>query len=213
MKNIIFTLILTILLSVTPAIAADNNLNAVILEGTDKGYNITLRADKVASLKKSVQSDGTLVLNLKNTTTSESLDTRYVNTTNIDNLIVEAIGNNDVKIHIKAKDIGKANIIFDTPASSPVVVGDKLSRKTIGWSVFTFLLICFILGSLKQAEEEETLLADKKDMTEREIKMYKAYKMEILNSAKIDYKLNKQYLKRNSAHADTIRNLQKASYR
>lgn len=213
MKNIIFTLILTILLTLTPAYASDNNLNSVILEGTGKGYNVILRTDKVANVKKSIQPDGTLILSLKNTAASENIDTRYLNTTNVNHLTVENVGGNDVKIYIQAKDIYKANIIFDTPASSPVVVGDKLSKKTIGWSFFTFLLICVVLGSLKQAEEEESLLASKKDMTEREIKMYKAYKMEIMNAAKIDYKLKKQYLKRNSAHADTIRNMQKAVYK
>lgn len=214
MKNKIFTLILTLILIVTPAFAADNILNSVLLEGTGNSYNIYLRTDKVTNVKKSIQADGSLLIDLKNTTIAENVNTKYMNTPDVNSIVIENAGGNEVKILVKAKNIENVDIIFDTPASSPVVVKDRVSNKTIGWSVFAFLMICVVLGSLRKTEEEEDFTAMKKDLAEREIKMYKEYKMEILNSAKIDYKLKQQYLKRNGIqHADTIRTLQKTSCR
>ena len=212
MKNLILTLMFSMIFSILPACATDNNLNSVVLEGTEAGYNVILRADKVTKLKKTVTDENTLIIDLKNTTTSDSVDTRYINTKDVNNVVVEA-KNNEVKIYIQAKNINNSNIIFDTPASAPVVVGDSLSKKAMGWTAFAFVLLCLILSSFKKSNEEEDVSALKEDLKDREIRLYKNYKMEVLNAAKIDYRLKQQYLKRNGAHAETIRHLQKLTMR
>ncbi len=217
MKKLILNLILTITMLTSVAYASDNSLNAVIVEGTPSGYNIILRSDKVANVKKVVQQDGTLLLDLKNISTAVNLDTRYVNANNINNMVVENVGNNEVKIYIQAKNIGKADIIFDTPATPPVVVGDGLSKKDAGWIATAFLLICLFAGSFRRSVEKDDKALLRKALAEREIKMYKDMKSDIMTSARIDDKLRRQVASRNATNsnrsAQTIRSLQKMSMR
>lgn len=89
MKKILLNLILTVTLLTSTAFASDNSLSAVILEGTPGGYNVILRTDKVTAVKKSIQPDGALLLDLKNISTAINLDTKYINTRNVNNMVVE----------------------------------------------------------------------------------------------------------------------------
>lgn len=217
MKRILLNLILTITMLSSAVYASDNSLNAVILEGTSKGYNLILRSDKVTNIKKTIQNDGTLVIDLKNISTSVNLDTRYLNTKDVNNMVVENAANNEVKIYLQAKDAEKTDVIFETPASAPVVVGDGLSKKEFGWIAAAFVLICAFAGSFKRSVEKDVQITLQNDLTEREIKMYKDLKSDILVSAKIDSRLREQRAMRNMTNtvrrADTIRNLQKMSLR
>ena len=67
MKRIIFLIefVFIFALSTIGVSAADNVLSAVILEGVDNGYNITLKTDTTAKVKKVVLAPDkvTLVLN------------------------------------------------------------------------------------------------------------------------------------------------------
>lgn len=199
------------------ALAADNSLHAVILEGTDNGYNVILRTDKVSGVKKTVQADGTLLIDVKNTSTSVNMDTKYINTRDVNNVIVENAGGNEVKIYVQGKNADKADIIFDTPASAPVVVSDGISKKQITWIAAAFLMICIMSGSFKKSVEKDEKVTLRNDLTEREIKMYKDLKSDIMTSAMIDSKLRRQCAERNMSaavrKAETIRALQKMSCR
>lgn len=199
------------------ALAADNSLHAVILEGTDNGYNVILRTDKVSGVKKTVQADGTLLIDVKNTSTSVNMDTKYINTRDVNNVIVENAGGNEVKIYVQGKNADKADIIFDTPASAPVVVSDGISKKQITWIAAAFLMICIMSGSFKKSVEKDEKVTLRNDLTEREIKMYKDLKSDIMTSAMIDSKLRRQRAERNKSaavrKAETIRALQKMSCR
>lgn len=199
------------------ALAADNSLHAVILEGTDNGYNVILRTDKVSGVKKTVQADGTLLIDVKNTSTSVNMDTKYINTRDVNNVIVENAGGNEVKIYVQGKNADKADIIFDTPASAPVVVSDGISKKQITWIAAAFLMICIMSGSFKKSVEKDEKVTLRNDLTEREIKMYKDLKSDIMTSAMIDSKLRRQRAERNMSaavrKAETIRALQKMSCR
>lgn len=199
------------------ALAADNSLHAVILEGTDNGYNVILRTDKVSGVKKTVQADGTLLIDVKNTSTSVNMDTKYINTRDVNNVIVENAGGNEVKIYVQGKNADKADIIFDTPASAPVVVSDGISKKQITWIAAAFLMICIMSGSFKKSVEQDEKVTLRNDLTEREIKMYKDLKSDIMTSAMIDSKLRRQRAERNMnaavRKAETIRALQKMSCR
>lgn len=199
------------------ALAADNSLHAVILEGTDNGYNVILRTDKVSGVKKTVQADGTLLIDVKNTSTSVNMDTKYINTRDVNNVIVENAGGNEVKIYVQGKNADKADIIFDTPASAPVVVSDGISKKQITWIAAAFLMICIMSGNFRKSVEKDEKVTLRNDLTEREIKMYKDLKSDIMTSAMIDSKLRRQRAERNMSaavrKAETIRALQKMSCR
>ena len=217
MKKIFLNLIFALIMLSSAALAADNSLHAVILEGTDNGYNVILRTDKVSGVKKTVQADGTLLIDVKNTSTSVNMDTKYINTRDVNNVIVENAGGNEVKIYVQGKNADKADIIFDTPASAPVVVSDGISKKQITWIAAAFLMICIMSGSFKKSVEKDEKVTLRNDLTEREIKMYKDLKSDIMTSAMIDSKLRRQRAERNMSaavrKAETIRALQKMSCR
>lgn len=216
MKKLLINIVLLVTLITSAAYASDNSLNSVIIEGTTSGtYHIILRSDRVANVKKTVQEDGTLLLELKNISTSLNLDTKYVNTNAIDNVVVENTSNNGVNIYIQAPDAEKADIIFDTPAAPPVVVSDGISKNQIGWIAAAFLVICLAAGSFKKSVENDAKETFKNDLTEREIKFYKEYKSDIITSAKIDNKIRERLAKARIANitqkAATLRSLQKMS--
>ena len=213
MKKLILVLT-TLLMTFTAAFAADNLLNTVILEGTEGGYNIILRTDDIASVKKTVNATDKLTLEVKGITSSNSISTLYKNTSQADSVIVENVGNNTVKIHIHAKDISHSNIIFDTPASAPIVVSDKVSHNTIAWSTVAFILLCIAFAKSRNIKEDSASVireAIEKDMRDREIEMYKNYRNEMLTIPSIDYKIKNPRIRETIRRADTIRHLQRNS--
>ena len=216
MKKLFVNLILIITMLASTAFASDNSLNSIIIEGVSPdSYNVVLRTDRVANIKKSVPADGTLLLELKNITTSLNLDTKYINAGNIDNVIVENTSNNGVNIYIQGIDAVGTDVIFDTPAAPPVVVSEKIKKKQIGWIAAAFILICAAAGSFRKSAEKDARITYKNDLTEREIKFYKEYKSDIVTSARIDNKIRENLAKARIANitqrAKTIRSLQKMS--
>ena len=212
MKKLIL-LFTALIMTISTVCASDNLLNTVILEGTDGGYNVVLRTDSVASVKKTVNSDNKITLDVKGVTSANSISTLYKNTSQANTVIVENTGNNSVRIQIQAKEISNSNIIFDTPASAPVVVTDSVSHNTIAWSIVAFIALCGVfikLCSIKGEPEENVIReAIEKDMRDREIKMYKTYKREMLTIPSIDYKIKNPRVQQAIRRADTIRHMQR----
>ena len=215
MKKILLTIV-TMLFMVTSALAAnDNFLNAVVLEGTDSGYNI-LRSDAVASVKRVVENSNKIVLDIKGLTSSDDISTVYKNTSSANGVIVENIGNNSIRVQVQGKNISSANVIFDTPASAPIVVTDKVSKRTVGWSATALVLLCFIFAKsrdIKVDTRAKVREAVQKNMRDREIAMYKNYRREMLTIPSIDYKIKNPRLKKVIRRADTIRHLQRVANR
>lgn len=216
MKKILLTIV-TMLFMITSALAAnDNFLNAVVLEGTDSGYNIILRSDAVASVKRVVENSNKIVLDIKGLTSSDDISTVYKNTSSANGVIVENIGNNSIRVQVQGKNISSANVIFDTPASAPIVVTDKVSKRTVGWSATALVLLCFIFAKsrdIKVDTRAKVREAVQKNMRDREIAMYKNYRREMLTIPSIDYKIKNPRLKKVIRRADTIRHLQRVANR
>ncbi len=199
-------------LATTMALAGDNFLNAVILEDTDSGYNIILRSDALATVKRNSEGENKLTLELKGISAASNLSTLYKNTSNANSVIVENTGSNSVKIHVNAENIANSNIIFDTPASSPVVVTDSISRNTLLWSILAFIAlsaIFFMSKNIKDDPHEDVAEAIQKSMRDREIEIYKNYRKELLTIPSIDYKIKNPRVKEAIRRADTIRHLQR----
>ena len=121
LKKILLTLIIFTGLA---AYAGENFLNTVVLENNDGAYSIVLRSDEVAKVKKDVEAPDKIVLTLKGISQSPDVNTLYKNTPEVSGLVIQNSGNNEVKIFINAPDISKANIIFETPNSAPILVGE-----------------------------------------------------------------------------------------
>lgn len=216
MKKILLTIVTMLIMISTAVASSDNFLNAVVLEGTDSGYNIVLRSDAVASVKRIVENNNKIVLDIKGLTSSDDISTVYKNTSAANGVIVENIGNNSIRVQVQGKNISNANVIFDTPASAPIVVTDNVSKKTVGWSVAALVLLCFIFAKsrdLKVDTRAKVREAVQKNMRDREIAMYKNYRREMLTIPSIDYKIKNPRLKKVIRRADTIRHLQRVANR
>ena len=215
MKKILLTIIAICALTCSAVFAGDNFLNAVVLEGTENGgYNILLRSDAIASVRRTVESDNKIILDIKGLTASESMSTVYKNSPETNGVLVENIGNNEVKIHVHGEGISKANIIFDSPATAPVVVADKISKNTVLWSIFAGLVLCILLSKSRNIAVDSNAkirAGVQKNIRDREIAMYKNYRRELLTIPNIDHKVKNPRVRRAIRQADTIRHLQRVS--
>lgn len=109
------------------AFASDNVLQAIQVDGVKDSYNIILKSDDVAELKKTVQAPNKMVLNLKGIRASKTINTIYNNTSNVDSVVVEPTGDDSVKILIQADNAGSAQVHFDT-LKTPLGVLDKTQK-------------------------------------------------------------------------------------
>lgn len=214
MKKLLLTIVAMILIGCGAVFAADNFLNTVILEKTDSGYNIILRSDAIASVKRTITSPNKIVLNIKGLTASDDITTLYRNTSSNNGIVVENIGNNEVQLQLQGSNIANADIIFDSPASAPVVVPDKVSHKTLGWGVFALFAICFLFSkskNIKAGSKERINAAVRRNIKDREIAMYRNYRKELLTKPSIDYKVRNPRIQQAIRRADTIRHLQRTT--
>lgn len=108
--------------------ASDNVLQAIQVDGVKDSYNIILKSDDVADLKKTVQAPNKMILNLKGIRASKTINTIYNNTSSVDSVVVEPTGEESVKILIQGDNVGNAEIHFDT-LKTPLGVLDKTEKK------------------------------------------------------------------------------------
>lgn len=184
MRRLILIFTLFIAFTINAVIASDNYLNAVVLEGIDNSYNIILRSDLPAKVKKTVKSEDKLVLTLKGVTVSDNVNTLYKNISNANNIIVENSSNGEVKVYINAKGAANANVILNTPNSAPIPVGDKFAREKIIWSVCSIAFLLLMIHSIKSKNRR---IVRRMNMRDREIEFYKAA------IPSINYKLQGNY--------------------
>ncbi len=213
MKNLFLTFVSILLMTCGIAYSADNYLNSVILEGVSGGgYNVVLRSDAIASVKRTVEGSNKIVLDIKGLTASDDISTVYRNTSSANGIIVENAGNNEVIIQVQGKNISNANVIFDSPASAPIVVSDGISHKALGWSIVALFILCglFVKSKhLKVDTKDKVKAAVQKNIRDREVAMFRNYRRELLTKPRIDYKVTSPSMKRAIREADTIRHLQR----
>lgn len=201
LKKILLTLIIFTGLA---AYAGENFLNTVVLENNDGAYSIVLRSDEVAKVKKDVEAPDKIVLTLKGISQSPDVNTLYKNTPEVSGLVIQNSGNNEVKIFINAPDISKANIIFETPNSAPILVGEAFEEEKIVWSVISIALLLLVMRSARSISAEPEQKDINKIIKEREIALYRNFQKEVASMPSINYKL-KSY-KKHVLKGETIRN-------
>ena len=185
MKRLLLILIIFVVNSVLPAAAAENYLNSVVLEGVDNSYNVILRSDAPARVKKSLKSDDSMILTLKGVTAADNVNTVYKNTSNVNNIVVANSSNGELKIYINAKNIAGANVLFNTPNSAPIPVGDKFAREKMIWAM---CLICFSALMIHNLKAKNRRIVKKINMRDREIEFYKA------GMPSINYQVQRNYV-------------------
>lgn len=95
-------------------LASDNVLQAIQIDGVKDSYNIILKSDDTAELKKTIQAPNKIILDLKGIRASKTINTIYNNTSNVDSVVVEPAGDDAVKILIQADNASNASIHFDS---------------------------------------------------------------------------------------------------
>lgn len=109
--------------------ASDNVLQAIQVNGTKDSYNIVLKSDDVAELKKTVQAPNKMIINLKGIRASKTINTIYNNTSNVDSVVVEPINDETVKILIQGENVANAEVNFDT-LKTPLGVLDNSTQQS-----------------------------------------------------------------------------------
>lgn len=107
--------------------ASDNVLQAIQVNGAKDSYNIVLKSDDVAELKKTVQAPNKMIINLKGIRASKTINTIYNNTSNVDSVVVEPINDENVKILIQGENVANAQVNFDT-LKTPLGVLDNSTQ-------------------------------------------------------------------------------------
>lgn len=116
-----FIALATTMMLCSSAFAADVNLSEIEFSSANKGYNVVLKTDKNTSFRKTLQNEDKLVIELKNTITSDNFSTIYNDVSEINNVIVTPVGKDDLKIQIQGKNVNHSFISLDTSGESPVV--------------------------------------------------------------------------------------------
>lgn len=127
----LFKILLLMLVSIcinNKTFASDNVLQAIQVNGVKDSYNIILKSDDVAELKKTIQAPNKMVLNLKGIRASKTINTIYNNTSSVDSVVVEPTGEDSVKILIQADNVSNAGVHFDT-LKTPLGVLDKSEKQ------------------------------------------------------------------------------------
>ncbi len=190
LKKIFVTLILFAGLA---AFAGENYLNSVVIENNEGLTSVILRSDHITKIKRDIESPDKIVLTLKGILQSPDINTLYKNTSKVKGLAIENGKNNELKIYIEAPGISMANIVFETPDSSPVTVKSVVSEGKVVWCVISIALLLLAMRSAKRPKRAKAPDINE-IIKEREKAMYRNFQKEISSKPTINYRL-KSYSK------------------
>lgn len=182
------------------ACAAENFLNSVVIDNNDGQMSVILRADKLTKVRKEIDSPDKIVLYMKGIEQSPDINTLYKNTSNINGVAVQSVGNNDIKIYLDAKGISKANVVLETPNSSPITVVNRTNEEKVLWIVISILIL---LAVMRTARKQPVEKSREELIKEREMALYKNFQKEVASMPNINYKL-KSY-KKHVLKGETLR--------
>ncbi len=169
--------------------AKTNYLHTITLEKNNTSYNVILGTDNVSNVVKKHSSPNELVLELNGVSSSDTVNAIYKGSSEINSLVVEHISSNKLRVYIKAENIGSSSIILQTSDGVSSVVGEKFPLDKALWTLFVLGIFGVIFSVSKKISEEDDRILIKKDIKDREIAMYKAYRKQMENNDY--YKMNK----------------------
>lgn len=126
--KVLFLVIASICVN-SKVLASDNVLQAIQVNGVKDSYNIVLKSDDVAELKKTVQAPNKMIINLKGIRASKTINTIYNNTSSVDSVVVEPINDDTVKILIQGQNVANAEVNFDTLKTPLGVLGNNETQN------------------------------------------------------------------------------------
>jgi hypothetical protein len=77
-------------------------------------YVITIKADKDIPVKKYIMANDKLVLDLKNVKPAQFVNTMYNNSTSIQNVVIQPLSGDRIKIFLNGHNIAASKVILDT---------------------------------------------------------------------------------------------------
>ena len=104
-----------------------NTLSEVQINADEQGYNIVLKTETAAQMKKVVNSPDKMSIELKDIKASEELNTVYNNVSNIDNVTIQPLAKQDLKITLKGKGISSSKIYFEEAKTLPAALPQEES--------------------------------------------------------------------------------------
>ncbi|MCQ2790128.1 MAG: hypothetical protein MJ229_07115 [bacterium] len=114
MKKILLLGIACIALTCGKVFATENVLQAIQITGVKDSYDVILKSDDVAEVKKTVQAPNKMIILLNGIRASKTINTIYNNTSSVDSVVVEPVTDESVKIFIQAANVQNARIQFDS---------------------------------------------------------------------------------------------------
>ncbi len=126
--RILFLMLMSICVG-NKVLASDNVLQAIQVNGVKDSYNIILKSDDVAELKKTIQAPNKMIINLKGIRASKTINTIYNNTSSVDSVVVEPINDDTVKILIQGQNVANAEVNFDTLKTPLGVLGNSETQS------------------------------------------------------------------------------------
>ena len=136
------------------AFASDNYLNSVVIDNNDGQTSVILRSDHITKLKREIESPDKIVLTMKGISQSPDINTLYKNASKVKGLVIENAKNNELKIYIEAPAISMANIVFETPDSSPVTVKSVVGEGKVLWSIISIVLLLMVMRSARKTKPQ-----------------------------------------------------------
>lgn len=197
LKKIILILVIFTGLS---AFAADNFLNSVVIDNSDGQLSVILRADKLAKVRKEIETADKIVLYLYGIEQSPDINTLYKNTSNVNGVAIQSDGNNDIKIYLDAKGISKANVVLETPNAAPITVVSRTREDKILWSIISLIIL---FAAMRSAKKQTAPKSKDELLKEREMALYKNFQKEVDAMTVPNYKL-KSY-KKHVLKGETLR--------
>jgi len=119
----------SLMLAVVPVYAFDGaTLSEIKISSKDNySYKIVLKTDKDVPVEKFITSDSKIVIDLKNTRSAEFVNTIYNNSPEIDNVIVQTVANDKIRVFIQGLNISASKIILDSRNETLDFMGDNNS--------------------------------------------------------------------------------------
>lgn len=171
MFRLVLTLLIVLGTFAPMSFGAQNFLNSVVFEQNEGQYNIVLRSDTPAKVRKTTQGSDKVTLTLKGISPAGNINTIYKNVSGVNPLVVENINENEFKLHIQAPNAASANIIFNTPDSAPIFVGERFGHEKMNWTLTVLTLAGIVLYSTNRRTRK---VCQRRELRDREIEFYKA---------------------------------------
>ena len=123
------TAFVSLMMFVVPVYAFDGaTLSEIKISSKDNySYKIVLKTDKDVPVEKYITADNKIVIDLKNTRSAEFVNTIYNNSPEIDNVMVQPVANDKVRVFIQGLNISSSKIILDSRTDSLEFMGDNSS--------------------------------------------------------------------------------------